>query len=153
MVILFQDLEMREIEYMEQNKKENNIKTIIDEFKEFIKRGNVIDLAVAFIMGQAFTAIVNSLVNDIIMPLVGILIGGINFTNIKVTLGDATIYYGLFIQNVINFLIIAACIFLVVKIMNKFMAKKIEKKEEKPKKSDETKLLEEILKELKDKKD
>lgn len=144
---------MQEIEYMEQNKKENNIKTIIDEFKEFIKRGNVIDLAVAFIMGQAFTAIVNSLVNDIIMPLVGILIGGINFTNIKVTLGDATIYYGLFIQNVINFLIIAACIFIVVKIMNKFMAKKVEKKEEKPKKSDETKLLEEILKELKDKKD
>lgn len=144
---------MQEIEYMEQNKKENNIKTIIDEFKEFIKRGNVIDLAVAFIMGQAFTAIVNSLVNDIIMPLVGILIGGINFTNIKVTLGDATIYYGLFIQNVINFLIIAVCIFIVVKIMNKFMAKKVEKKEEKPKKSDETKLLEEILKELKDKKD
>ena len=144
---------MQEIEYMEQNKKKNNIKTIIDEFKEFIKRGNVIDLAVAFIMGQAFTAIVNSLVNDIIMPLVGILIGGINFTNIKVTLGDATIYYGLFIQNVINFLIIAACIFIVVKIMNKFMAKKVEKKEEKPKKSDEAKLLEEILKELKDKKD
>ena len=144
---------MQEIEYMEQNKKENNIKTIIDEFKEFIKRGNVIDLAVAFIMGQAFTAIVNSLVNDIIMPLVGILIGGINFTNIKVTLGDATIYYGLFIQNVINFLIIAACIFIVVKIMNKFMTKKVEKKEEKPKKSDEAKLLEEILKELKDKKD
>ena len=76
----------------------------VKEFKEFISRGNVIDLAVGVIVGSSFTAIVNSLVNDIVMPLVGILIGGINFSHISVTLGDATIYYGRFIQNIINFL-------------------------------------------------
>ena len=119
------------------------MKEIIKEFQQFIKRGNVIDLAVAVVMGQAFSAIINSIVNDIIMPLIGILIGGINFSRISVTLGDATIYYGNFIQNVINFLIIAVCIFIVVKIMNKFFVKKEEQKEE-PKKNDETKLLEEI---------
>lgn len=119
------------------------MKEIIKEFQQFIKRGNVIDLAVAVVMGQAFSAIINSIVNDIIMPLIGILIGGINFSRISVTLGDATIYYGNFIQNVINFLIIAVCIFIVVKIMNKFFVKKEEQKEE-PQKNDETKLLEEI---------
>ena len=120
------------------------MKKIVEEFKEFIKRGNVIDLAVAVIMGSAFSAIINSLVNDILMPLIGILIGGIDFTRISVTLGDATIYYGKFIQNIINFLIIAICIFLIVKFMNKFFIKKEEVKEEKPVKSDEVKLLEEI---------
>lgn len=119
------------------------MKNILKEFKEFIKRGNVVDLAVAVVMGQAFSAIINSIVNDIIMPLIGILIGGINFTNISVTLGNATIRYGNFIQNIINFLIIAACIFLVVRIMNKFFIKK-ETKEEAPSKSDEVLLLEEI---------
>lgn len=120
------------------------MKNIIKEFREFIKRGNVVDLAVAVVMGSAFSAIINSLVNDIIMPLIGILIGGINFSRISVTLGDATIYYGRFLQNIINFLIIALCIFLVVKIMNKFFVKKEEEKKEEPIKSDEIKLLEEI---------
>jgi len=79
------------------------------------------------------------------MPLVGILIGGINFSHISVTLGDATIYYGRFIQNIINFLVIAFAIFTVVKIMNKFSRKKEEVKEEvAPAKSDEVVLLEEI---------
>ena len=120
------------------------MKNIIIEFKEFIKRGNVIDLAIAVVMGSAFSAIINSLVNDILMPLIGILIGGIDFTQISITLGDATIYYGKFIQNIINFLIIAICIFLIVKLMNKFFIKKEEVKEEKPVKSDEVNLLEEI---------
>lgn len=120
------------------------MKNIINEFKQFIRRGNVVDLAVAVVMGQSFSAIINSLVNDIIMPLIGILIGGINFTNISVTLGKATIYYGKFLQNVINFLIIAFCIFTVVKIMNKFFIKKEEVKEKKVEKSEDILVLEEI---------
>jgi len=121
------------------------MKNFINEFKDFIKRGNVVDLAVAVVIGGAFSTIVNSLVNDIVMPLVGILIGGINFSHISVTLGDATIYYGRFIQNIINFLVIAFAIFTVVKIMNKFSRKKEEVKEEvAPAKSDEVVLLEEI---------
>lgn len=117
------------------------MKNFINEFKDFIKRGNVVDLAVAVVIGSAFSTIVNSLVNDIVMPLVGILIGGINFSHISVTLGDATIYYGRFIQNIINFLVIAFAIFTVVKIMNKFTKKK---EEAAPVKSDEVVLLEEI---------
>ena len=119
------------------------MKNFINEFKDFIKRGNVVDLAGAVVIGGAFSTIVNSLVNDIVMPLVGILIGGINFSHISVTLGDATIYYGRFIQNIINFLVIAFAIFIVVKIMNKFSKKKEEIKEE-VSKSDEVVLLEEI---------
>ena len=120
------------------------MKNIIKEFRDFIKRGNVVDLAVAVVMGSAFSAIINSIVNDIIMPIIGVLIGGINFTGLSVTLGDATIKYGNFLQNVINFLIIALCIFIVVKLMNKFFVKNEEVKEEAPAKSDEVLLLEEI---------
>ncbi len=117
------------------------MKNFINEFKDFIKRGNVVDLAVAVVIGGAFSSIVNSLVNDLIMPLVGILIGGINFSRLSVTLGDATIHYGNFLQNVINFLIIAFAIFMVVKFINKFSKKK---EEAAPSKSDEVVLLEEI---------
>lgn len=119
------------------------MKNIIKEFQQFIKRGNVIDLAVAVIMGNAFSEIINSLVNHIFMPLIGIIVGGINFTELHFTIKDATVYYGIFLQNIINFLIIAICIFLVVKLMNKFFIKKEEVKEEVVK-SDEVKLLEEI---------
>ena len=122
------------------------MKKVVKEFKEFISRGNVIDLAVGVIICGAFGKIVTSLVNDIIMPLVGIILGGLDFTNLKLTLGDASIAYGLFIQNVIDFLIVSACIFLMIKFINKF-AKKKEIKEEKieeVKKSDEVILLEEI---------
>ena len=117
------------------------MKNFINEFKEFIKRGNVIDLAVAVVIGGAFSSIVNSLVDDILMPLIGILIGGINFSRISVTLGEATIYYGVFIQNIINFLIIAFAIFVIVKFINQFSKKK---EEAAPTKSDEVILLEEI---------
>ena len=120
------------------------------EFKEFISRGNVIDLAVGVIMGGAFGKIVTSLVNDIIMPLVGAIIGGINFTELSIKIKDSNIMYGNFIQNIVDFLIIAVCIFIMVKLVNKLndltKKKEKEKKEvvEEVKKSDEVLLLEEI---------
>ena len=123
------------------------MKSFFKEFKEFISKGNVLDLAVAVVIGNAFNAIVTSLVNDIIMPLVGIIIGGINFSSIKLTLGDANLMVGNFLQMVVNFLIVAFTIFVVVKSFNKLQQKtkkKEEKKEEKPKKPDDIVLLEEI---------
>ena len=92
---------------------------MLKEFREFINRGNVIDLAVAVIIGGAFTAIVNSLVNDIIMPLVGVLLGGVDFASIVSTVGSAEIGVGKFIQAIINFLIIAWVVFLIVKGINR----------------------------------
>ena len=89
------------------------------EFREFILRGNVVDLAVAVIIGGAFGAIVTSLTNDIIMPLIGVLLGGIDFSGLTVQIGEATVAYGNFIQAVINFLIIGLVLFFVVKAMNK----------------------------------
>ena len=126
------------------------MKNIKEEFKKFIARGNVIDLAVGVIMGGAFSKIVSSLVDDVIMPFIGIISGGIDFTNLSLTIGDANIKYGAFIQNTIDFLIIAFCIFLMVKFINKITRKK-EEKPTPPKKSDEVKLLEEIRDLLKDK--
>lgn len=123
---------------------------MIKEFKEFISRGNVMDMAVGVIMGNAFGKIVTSVVNDIIMPLIGVLIGGINFTNLSIEIGNSKIMYGNFIQNVIDFLIIAVCIFIFVKLINKLNNIHIKKKEEeKPKpekvvKKEEILLLEEI---------
>jgi len=126
------------------------MKKIIDEFKQFISRGNVIDLAVGMIVGSAFTKIVTSLVNDVLMPAIGVILGGIDFTNLTLKFRDATIYYGNFIQNIIDFLIVAICVFILVKAINT-LAEKTKKKEEKkeevkenPKKSDEVLLLEEI---------
>ena len=123
------------------------------EFKEFALKGNALELAVGVVIGTAFQTIVKSLVNDIIMPLVGILLGGLDFTNLKLTLGNASIAYGLFIQNVIDFLIVAVCIFLMIKFINKFMKKKEAKEEKKAevKKSEEVLLLEEIRDLLKNK--
>ncbi len=133
-------------------------KGIIQEFKEFISRGNVIDLAVGVIMGSSFTAIVNSIVNDLVMPIVGIIFGGINFTTLRIVVREATettaeaaINYGNFLQAVVNFLLIATVIFFVVKLINKFRRKKEEPKPEplKPTKTEE--LLSEILETLKNK--
>ena len=126
------------------------MKQLLKEFKEFISKGNVLDLAVGVVIGGAFSSIVTSLVNDIIMPLVGIIIGGINFKGLVLKVADAEILYGSFIQNVINFLIIAACIFTFIKIINKFNRKKEEPKEVKPVKSADIILLEEIRDLLKD---
>ena len=97
---------------------------MLKEFREFINRGNVIDLAVAVIIGGAFTAIVNSLVNDIIMPLVGVLLGGVDFASIVITVGSAEIGVGKFIQAIINFLIIAWVVFLMVRAINRVNKKK-----------------------------
>jgi len=102
------------------------MKKILNEFKEFISRGNVIDLAVGVVVGGAFSKIVTSLVNDIIMPLVGIIIGGLDFSKLSLTIKDSTINYGLFIQNIVDFLIIAVCIFAVIKFINQFKKKKEE---------------------------
>ena len=124
---------------------------MIKEFKEFISRGNVVDMAVGDIMGSAFGKIVTSLVNDIIMPLVGVLIGGIDFTSLSFKIQDASVKYGSFIQNIVDFLIVAICIFIFVKIINKLNTidvlhkkKKEEATKEEVKKSDEVVLLEEI---------
>ena len=117
----------------------------LNEFKQFISRGNVLDMAVGVIIGSAFGKIVTSVVNDILMPLIGVLIGGLNFTGLTIKVKDATIAYGAFIQNVIDFLIVAACIFLIVKLVSKLTTKKNEEVvEEAPKKDEQVVLLEEI---------
>ena len=102
------------------------------EFQKFISRGNVVDLAVGVIVGGAFSKIVTSLVNDVIMPIIGVIIGGIDFSSLTLKFKDATINYGTFIQNIIDFLIIALCIFMFVKLINKLssLGKKEEVKEE-----------------------
>lgn len=115
---------------------------MIAEFKKFIARGNVLDLAVGVIIGGAFGKIVTSIVNDILMPLIGILLGGLDFSNLYLKIGSAKILYGSFIQNILDFLIISGCIFILVKIVNKFSSKEAAKTEDK--KSDEIIILEEI---------
>jgi large conductance mechanosensitive channel len=92
---------------------------MLKEFKEFVMRGNVIDLAVAVIIGVAFGAIVTSLVNDILMPLIGLLLGGIDFSALAFQVGSAVIKWGAFVQAVINFLIIAFVVFLIVRAINR----------------------------------
>jgi large conductance mechanosensitive channel len=92
---------------------------MLREFRQFLLRGNVIDLAVAVVIGAAFTAIVNSLINDIIMPVIGLLIGGINFVGLSLTAGSAVIAYGNFLQAIVNFLVIGLVLFLVVRAVNR----------------------------------
>ncbi|KRK60920.1 large-conductance mechanosensitive channel protein MscL [Limosilactobacillus antri] len=96
---------------------------MLKEFKDFIARGNVIDMAVGIIVGAAFTSIVNSLVNNLINPLVGLFIGKIDLSNLAVTIGDAQFKYGAFLNAVINFLIISFVVFMLVKGINKFRKK------------------------------
>lgn len=106
------------------------MKKFLEEFKQFIARGNVIDLAVGMIVGSAFTSIVKSLVDNMLMPLLGAIIGGINLSRLTITIpwslnGDhPVIYYGLFLQAIINFVLIAFCVFLLIKVINKFSKKK-----------------------------
>lgn len=128
---------------------------MIKEFKEFISRGNVIDLAVGVIMGGAFGKIVTSVVNDLIMPFIGIALGGIDFSNITLTVRNAEIRFGSLIQSIIDFLIIAVCIFIIVKAINKLLPKKNAKEEAKEvvkAKDENTILLEEIRDLLKEQK-
>lgn len=88
------------------------------EFKEFISRGNVVDMAVGIIVGAAFTAIVNSLVDDLITPVIGMILAGVNVADLSVTVGSATLKYGMFLQAVLNFLIISMVVFCLVKAIN-----------------------------------
>ena len=101
-------------------------KGFIKEFKEFISRGNVVDMAVGVIIGGAFTATVNSLVNDIFNPLLGLITGGTDFSTLSFGLGGAQFMYGSFITAVINFLLVALVLFLVIKVMSKLHRKKEE---------------------------
>ena len=116
---------------------------MLKEFKKFISRGNVIDLAVGVMIGAAFGKIVSSLVDDIFMPLIGVAIGGLSFSELSFTIGESVVRYGLFIQNIINFIAIAFILFLIIKFVNKLKPAK-EEKAEKPKKADDVVLLEEI---------
>ena len=123
------------------------MKNLLKEFGDFIKRGNVLDLAVAVVIGAAFSAIVTSIVEYIITPLIGMICGGINLkTSLVVHVGDAYFYFGAVIQAIIEFILIALAVFLIVKLINKVMSlkKKKDEKTEAPVKSDEVVLLEEI---------
>ena len=124
---------------------------LFDEFKAFVMRGNVVDMAVGVIIGGAFGKIVTSLVNDIFMPIIGVLIGNVNFSDLQIKLGEplegaeqAAIKYGMFIQEVVNFLIIALCIFMVIKVVNKLQKKKEEAPAPAPEPTKEEVLLTEI---------
>jgi large conductance mechanosensitive channel len=130
------------------------MKKFFGEFKEFVSKGNVIDLAVGVVIGGAFGKIVSSLVDNIIMPLVGLIIGGVDFSSLSVTVKGASIKYGLFIQNVVDFLIVALCIFIFIKAINS-LDKKVKskvKKEEEKKKEEPVKPTkeEELLTEIRD---
>ena len=141
---------------------------MLKEFKEFAMRGNVLDMAVGIIIGAAFGTIVKSLVNDILMPPIGLLLGGVDFTNFFVVLkegaevaapyaaladaqaaGAVTINYGVFINSIISFLIVAFAIFIVIRWMNKMKKKQEEKPAEAPKPSEEVLLLRDIRDALK----
>lgn len=123
------------------------MKKFISEFKEFAMKGNMLDLAVGVIVGGAFGTVVNSIVNDIFMPIIGVIIGGRDFSKLSINFGDSQIKYGLFIQNLVNFLVIAFCLFVVIKFINrlkKYGAKAEKLKEETPEKPADIALLEEI---------
>ncbi|MDA8597188.1 large-conductance mechanosensitive channel protein MscL [Candidatus Pacebacteria bacterium] len=122
------------------------MKGFLDEFKAFAMRGNVVDLAVAVVIGAAFGKIVSSLVDNIVMPLIGVLLGGIDFTSFKAVVGNAELTYGVFLQSVIDFVIIAFVIFLAIKFMNHWQRKENEKPEEDKaaEPSEDIKLLREI---------
>jgi large conductance mechanosensitive channel len=124
------------------------MKAFFREFKAFAVRGNVVDLAIAVVVGGAFGKIVSSLVETIIMPSVGLFLGGVNFTEWSVTIGSATLAYGRFIQSVIDFVIIAFVIFLMLRTFNRFLKKK-EAEKPAPTPSEEILLLREIRDSLK----
>lgn len=130
---------------------------MIKEFKQFIQRGNVLDLAVGVIIGGAFSNIVTSLVNNIFTPIIGILFGGVDFSEISLAIGSERIMVGAFIQSVFDFFVTAICIFIIIKVVNTInndikKHKKQEVKEELVKKSEDILLLEEIRDLLKEKK-
>ena len=127
---------------VEKVKELKNIKKGASEFKKFISRGNVVDMAVGVIIGGAFGKIVTSLVQDILMPLIGVLLGGLDFTSLSIKVGSVNVAYGTFLQTIVDFLIISFSIFAVIKLFEKF--KKKEEVQEEVKKADDVLLLEEI---------
>ncbi|MDY4972847.1 MAG: large conductance mechanosensitive channel protein MscL, partial [Erysipelotrichaceae bacterium] len=136
------------------------MKSFWQEFKTFISRGSVLDLAIGMVMGSSFTSIVKSLVDDLIMPIVGIVLGGTSFTSLSITILGVQITYGNFIQAIVNFLVISLFLFMTVKAINtlkkieedKFSIKKEEEKKEEKKAADIV-LLEEIRDLLKENKE
>ncbi|MEE4175762.1 MAG: large-conductance mechanosensitive channel protein MscL [Xanthomonadales bacterium] len=129
---------------------------MMTEFREFAMRGNVVDMAVGIVIGAAFGKIVTSFVNDVLMPPIGLAIGGVDFSGLSMVLKEATaeaeavtLNYGAFIQTVVDFIIIAFAIFMVIRAMNRMKRKEEEAPEEPPKPSDEVLLLQEIRDELK----
>lgn len=97
---------------------------MLNDFKKFALKGNVVDLAIGVIIGAAFGKIVSSLVEDVIMPLIGLLLGGISFANLQFTLGDAVVKYGNFIQTIADFFIVAFSIFIFIRVFNRLQRKK-----------------------------
>ncbi|MDQ0882319.1 large conductance mechanosensitive channel [Peribacillus sp. V2I11] len=120
---------------------------MIKEFREFITKGNVLDLAIAVVMGAAFGKIVSSLVENIITPLVGILLGGVNLSSLSIPVGNAVVQYGAFVQAVIDFLIISFAIFMFMKMANSLFRKKQVNEEEAV---EEVPATEQYLKEIRD---
>ncbi|HAA5050059.1 TPA_asm: large conductance mechanosensitive channel protein MscL [Listeria monocytogenes] len=121
------------------------MKKMLVEFRDFALKGNVLDLAVAVVIGAAFGKIVSSLVDNIIMPLVGVLLGGLDFTDLSFKVGKSVIQYGAFIQSIVDFVIIAFAIFIFIKVLTSFIKKKEQTVEETP-----VPPTEEYLKEIRD---
>ena len=145
---------MKKLDKEQLNLKKVKEVKVIKEFREFISRGNVIDMAVGIIVGTAFTAIVNSMVKDILTPVIGLLMGGVNFEDLKwvivpatETAAEVSLSYGMFIQKIVEFLIISLSVFILEKVLNMLRRKRTKqkkKKKEAPKPSDEVLLLTEI---------
>lgn len=132
---------MKKIDIKE-TKEIEKIKKEASEFKKFISRGNVIEMAVGVIIGSAFSKIVTSLVQDLLMPVIGVVLGGLNFSDLSLKIGSSSVDYGLFVQSIVDFLIISLSIFIMIKIFSKFKRK--EEKKEDSKKTEEVLILEDI---------
>lgn len=139
---MFADLHLPSLVYTRDGKTGEGDRSMLKDFKKFAIKGNVIDLAVGVIIGTAFGKIVTSLVNDIVMPLIGILIGGVNFSGLDYAFGKAIVKYGAFIQTIIDFFIIAFSVFLFVRFFERFKTKDEQKPV--PTLTNEEKLLTEI---------
>ena len=144
----------KELKKLKKNVEKVSKSNFMTEFKEFINRGNVLDLAVGVIIGGAFQKIISSLVNDIIMPVVSLIVGGVDFRNLEITIPNffgqnsaAHINYGSFLQNMVDFVIIAFCVFLIIKIMNKFTSKFKKEEAEKAEPTTDEQILE-VLKDI-----
>lgn len=125
------------------------MKNFIEEFKAFAMRGNVVDLAVAVVIGAAFGKIVSSLVENIVTPLIGILIGGVDMSGLTLQVGEATLKYGVFLQSIFDFIVIAFAIFMAIKVLAKVQKKAADQPKEPAPTSEEVLLLREIRDSLK----